>query len=280
MVLAAAAHNPNVSSRQIARETRLSKTSILRIFKKHKYHPYHVSLHQELHGDDFRNRVEFCRWALHQIKNNRRFIASVFFTDESTFTNRGPINLQNMHYWAPENPHWLREVDHQRPWSVNVWCGIVDRKIIGPYFIDGALNGQKYANFLDTTLPELLENVTLERRRGMWYQHDGCPAHFSRNAQEILNRDYHNRWIGRGGPVAWPARSPDLTCLDFYLWGKLKNICYERPPTTADDMRQRIIAACNQISTQELEAVEVSFSNRLHKCLEANGHQFEHLFSD
>ena len=26
-------------------------------------------------------------------------------------------------------------------------------------------------------------------------------------------------WIGSGGLIAWPLRSPDLTSLDFSLWG-------------------------------------------------------------
>jgi len=29
---------------------------------------------------------------------------------------------------------------------------------------------------------------------------------------------YPNRWIGRGEPQNWPARSPDLTPLEFFLW--------------------------------------------------------------
>jgi hypothetical protein len=35
------------------------------------------------------------------------------------------------------------------------------------------------------------------------------------------------RWIGRGGSITWPPRSPDLTPLDFFLWGYAKNIVYQ-----------------------------------------------------
>jgi hypothetical protein len=34
-----------------------------------------------------------------------------------------------------------------------------------------------------------------------------------------LDREMDGRWIGRGGPIAWPPRLPDLTPLDFFLWG-------------------------------------------------------------
>jgi hypothetical protein len=34
------------------------------------------------------------------------------------------------------------------------------------------------------------------------------------------------RWITRGGPNAWPPRSPDLTPLDFSCGGYVKNIIW------------------------------------------------------
>ena len=55
----------------------------------------------------------------------------------------------------------------------------------------------------------------------MWYQHDGLPAHFSIAARQVFNDKYLKRWIGRGGAVSWPPRSPDLTPLDFFLWGPI-----------------------------------------------------------
>jgi len=213
-VLAVVADNPQVSSRQIERDLGISQRSVLRILKRHKFHPYHICLHQELHGDDFENRVEFCQWALLQIQDN---FFNILFSDESTFTNHGQVNRHNIHYWALENPRWLREVEHQRQWSVNVWCGIHRNRIIGPYFIEGALNGPKYRNFLDQELPKLLEDIPIAERLNMWYQHDGCPSHYAAAARQILDRDYPDRWIGRRRPVNWPARSPDLTSRLFLM---------------------------------------------------------------
>ncbi|KAJ4432790.1 hypothetical protein ANN_21429 [Periplaneta americana] len=42
-----------------------------------------------------------------------------------------------------------------------------------------------------------------------------------------LNEQFSGHWIGRRGPVEWPARSPDLTPLDFFFWGYIKNLIYE-----------------------------------------------------
>ena len=78
------------------------------------------------------------------------------------------------------------------------------------------------------------------------------------------------------GPVPWPARSPDLTPLDFFLWGKLKDTVYKDIPTTPEDMQRRITAACAEIFTEILERVQQSLHSRLEACIEAGGAHFEH----
>jgi hypothetical protein len=49
----------------------------------------------------------------------------------------------------------------------------------------------------------------------MWYQHYDCPSLNAIVACFALHRVHSGRWIGRGGPRTWPARSPDLT--PFFL---------------------------------------------------------------
>lgn len=139
--------------------------------------------------------------------------------------------------------------DHQRLWSVNVWCGIIGGNLIEPYFIDGNLNGAKYRNFLEETLPGLLEDLTLDVRQTMWFQHDGCLVYYSVAAREVLNRAYSNRWIGRGGTINWPTRSPGLTSPDFFLWGYLKDTVYRETPTSCENMIERIKNACTKITS-------------------------------
>ncbi|CAH0559093.1 unnamed protein product [Brassicogethes aeneus] len=113
----------------------------------------------------------------------------------------------------------------------------------------------------------------------MWFHHDGCPAHYSATAREVLNRDINGRWIGRGGPVNWPARSPDLTSPDFFLWGYLKDKVFQQAPTTREYMIQRIRNACAEIFTGMLLSCvqSLNFEKRINKCLEVQGHNFKHL---
>ncbi|EFN72427.1 hypothetical protein EAG_03551, partial [Camponotus floridanus] len=100
-----------------------------------------------------------------------------------------------------------------------VWCGIVNGYIVGPYFFEENVTRHTFLELLRDHLPGLLEDVDLETRRRMWMQLDGAAPHYARIVRNYLNEQYPHRWIGRGGPIAWPARSPDLTSPDFFLWG-------------------------------------------------------------
>lgn len=276
-VLAYISVDPHLSIRDISRDLGLTHYCVYRILKDHKMHPYHVTLHQALNEQDFDHRLNFCYWLKGFLSEDATFLSKILWTDEATFTSNGNVNLHNMHYWSASNPHWLREVDYQNRWAVNVWCGILNKKIIGPFFFDGHLNGARYLEFLNTDLPLLLEEVSIADRLNMWYQHDGCPAHFAQNVRNYLDDAFPDKWIGRGSLFPWPARSPDLTCLDFYLWGKIKDLVFKTRPTTPEDMKERIRVAVRNISTAEIETVVQSTSERLDLCIRNDGKHFEHI---
>ena len=60
-----AALNPHASSRKMRKKGGISQRSVLRILHQHKFHSYRMSLHQDLYGNDFLKRVNFCNWMLH-----------------------------------------------------------------------------------------------------------------------------------------------------------------------------------------------------------------------
>nr|CAH7745094.1 unnamed protein product [Callosobruchus chinensis] len=51
-------------------------------------------------------------------------------------TNHGAVNQHNIQYSSIEKPLWLTEVEDQRPWMVNLWCGFIGDGLVGPYFIE------------------------------------------------------------------------------------------------------------------------------------------------
>ncbi|KAJ4433016.1 hypothetical protein ANN_15273 [Periplaneta americana] len=56
-----------------------------------------------------------------------------------------------------------------------------------------------------------------------------------------------SRRVVRNVPIAWPPRSPDLTPLDFFLWGYIKDKVYATPIRDLRDLRERIIEAIESI---------------------------------
>lgn len=97
-----------------------------------------------------------------------------------------------------------------------------------------------------------------------------------------LNMEYGDRWIGRGGPVNWPARSPDLTPLDFFLWGAVKQFVFKKTCDTEPEMRLRIEAAFNELKTDAsvLRRVRANMIKRCNKCLEQEGGHIEQHLSN
>ena len=93
----------------------------------------------------------------------------------------------------------------------------LDEYVIGPCFLSPNLTDDAFLNFLKHVLHGLLEDVPLPVRQNMWFQHDGAPPHFMRAVRGHLDRRFEQTRIGRGGPISWPARSPDLTPLDYFL---------------------------------------------------------------
>lgn len=269
--------DPHISVRKIKNEIGVSKSSVHRIIQKNKFHPYHIQLLQEIDETDKLNRRQFCEWINNQIEIQPTFSRFILFTDEATFHKNGYVNRHNFHYYDDSNPHFSRPVDHQHRWSLNVWAGILDKKIIGPYFFDRNITGEIYLHFLRNDLENYLDDLPLNTVRRIWFQQDGAPPHFSIQVRQYLNNRFPDRWIGRRGPINWPARSPDLTKLDFFLWGYIKDIVFQQPPTTIVNMKERIREAIEGVTESTLIRVDQSFRRRMTDCIRANGGHIENI---
>ena len=113
----------------------------------------------------------------------------------------------------------------------------------------------------------------------MYFQHDGAPPHYTRHVREYLNESFPNRWLGRGGPVAWPPRSPDLTPIGYYLWGHMKTLVYEARVESRAALRDLIFAAAEHIRNHpdNVDFATQSLLIRAENCIPTGGGHFEQL---
>ncbi|XP_045771282.1 uncharacterized protein LOC123871479 [Maniola jurtina] len=223
--------DPTRSTRSVGRELGVNHMRVWRILKDDGQHPFHYRRVQSLLPTDYEPRMVYSRWVLDKVEEDREFLSHVLFTDECSFVRTGVFNSHNEHVWSVINPHATKPSHFQHRWRINVWAGIIGDKIIGPCFLTQTMNGGNYLRFLREELSEELDELNLNLVRRLWFQHDGAPPHFSRPVRDYLNAEYGERWIGRGGPVNWPARSPDLTPLDFFLWGTVEQSVFKKPAT-------------------------------------------------
>lgn len=286
-VLGQTTTNPTTSLRKLSVATGLSYTSVRKVLKSNKFHPYKVQILHELNEDDFDRRVQFCEHLTALLHENCNLLKNICFSDECTFHLHGQVNKHNCRYWSDVNPHLFVEGESQWPEKINVWAGIFGDKIVGPLFIEGNINGENYLNMLqesvDPLITEIVENEVDEQgilfhdENLVHFQQDGAPPHYCGNVRRWLDEKFPNKWIGRRGPIEWPARSPDLTPLDFFLWGHLKSVVYKTQPVDVNELRNRIIEECRAIPREVFRNVRAEFENRLYYCLQKNGEHFENL---
>lgn len=270
--------DPTISTRTVARIMGISQWKVWSTVNKSRLHPFHYTTVQGLLPQDHPNRVEFCEFILDSDRQDPMFLKRILWTDECKFGRSGTTNYHNLHYWSQDNPHAKIQTRFQVEFNVNVWAGVIGNTLVGPYILPDRLNGENYLQFLINVLPILLDDVPLLFIIDMIFQHDGCPAHYHWRVREWLDANYPESWIGRGGPMMWPPRSPDLTPLDYYVWGTMKEYVYKVEINNRDQLLTRILEAAEIVRHQMSYDVTVKeLRRRSHLCIRERGSHFEHI---
>lgn len=94
-------------------------------------------------------------------------------------------------------------------------------------------------------------------------------------------RNIFNGLIANNSATPWPARSPDLTPCDFFLWEFVKDHVYAERVHSLEELQNRVRRACfcllALITPQMLRKVHLATVNRARHCIAQRGRHFEHL---
>ncbi|PSN42498.1 hypothetical protein C0J52_09799 [Blattella germanica] len=241
-VRVAIARTPKRSARRHAISLGLSNTSLRRI------------LHKDLHMHAYKIQI----------------------SDEAHFHLSGYVNKQNFRYWSQTNPYEMHEVPLHSV-KVTVWCAIASFGIIGPYFFEDdngrsvTVTSQRYVRMIEEFLsPQIANNPHINR--DTWFQQDGATSHTARCSMDAVRRLFPTHIVYRYGDIAWPARSPDLTACDFFLWGYLKSVVFRNPPPhNTEELKERIRHEIAEIPADMLRRVMGNIQLRLEECMQRNG---------
>lgn len=274
LVAAAFIENRQLSQRRAAVELGISRRSLGRIMDDLGLKPYRPRRLQALNGDDPDRRLQFCETFLAYVNEDPDVVNKIIWTDEAQFKLNGRVNRHNCVYWSDSNPHEILTSEVNSP-GVTVWAGICSTGLIGPFFFDGTVDSVKYLAMLqEQFLPAATNLIDVNN---FHFQQDGAPPHYGLNVRQWLDSTFPGRWLGRRGPIEWPARSPDLSPPDFFLWGVLKDRVFAQKPRTIASLKDTIRKECEKITPAICHKVTNSVVRRYDNCIQANGHQFEHL---
>jgi hypothetical protein len=128
------------------------------------------------------------------------------------------------------------------------------------------MTGHNYADFLQNGLPEQL-------RIARYSQQDLTPTHYTRLVMQHLSGTFPDPWICRGSTINWPPTSPDLTPLDFCLWGWLKSKTYGGKVNTQEELLYHIMDIIARIKQRQdvLRRATRHVLARVAKCIDVDG---------
>lgn len=274
LVAQSVVENPKLSTRRRSNELGISRRSLQRILHELKMKPYRPHLVYGLLEDDTDRRLQFCELFVNECHNNPEFMDLIIWSDEAQFKLSGGVNRHNCVYWDTVNPHNKLESQLNQP-GITVWAGISSSGIVGPEFFEGTVNGQNYLDRLQTAIiPNLRNRPDFDR---IFFMQDGAPPHFARAVRVYLDQCFPNRWIGRRGAIEYPPRSPDLTPMDFSVWGIIKDDVFSRRPRNIADLRQFITESFANLNRDLCSKICRSVASRCQECIDMNGEQFEHM---
>jgi hypothetical protein len=97
----------------------------------------------------------------------------------------------------------------------------------------------------DEVVPQLRTRANFAE---LYFQQDGA-THYALLVRNHLDSIFPLHWIGRRCSTDWPPRSTELTTMDFFFGGVVKNKLYERKLQRVDKIKKFITDAFMDIQT-------------------------------
>jgi len=90
---------------------------------------------------------------------------------------------------------------------------------------------------------------------------------------KVISRRFPERNGGKG--LVWHSKSPDLSVLDFFVWGRTNDDVYRAKPKTLSELEARIESSLTCIPAESCRRAFQSFESRLRIMAAGDGEQVE-----
>jgi len=126
--------------------------------------------------------------------------------------------------------------------------------------------------YVETLLPELVQDCRSVLPSSFIFQQDGAPAHPAKLAQD---------WIATNcsefsGTDKWPPNLPDLNPLDYHVWRAMleRYKLFQTKPENIDELKRVLQLIWDGTSCHVQDSINkaiLSFPKRLRACVKAGG---------
>ena len=146
--------------------------------------------------------------------------------------------------------------------------------------VSGTMNGARYYKLMRYRAIPQIKTLNNGSLAGQTWQQDGARPHWSQQNLTYLQGQFGINTLALGaarwGGGEWAPHSPDLSVLDFCIWGILKYHVFQHPmPTTKEALKEKIRRVWDTEITPEL--IQKAFKGFISRCrkvlLKNGGHQ-------
>ena len=149
-------------------------------------------------------RIPVNRWGTKLQSPLSFWTVTVFWL--GSFPLQQTVNRHSCCTWGREKPQEVWQHERVSP-QFNFWRTRRKLCIIGTCFLT------KQQSTVKVTVPCWKTKLTFIDTNV--FQQDCAPCHCALNVRRLFNDVFTDKWIAIGGPIAWPARSPNLTPLAY-----------------------------------------------------------------
>ena len=263
--------------------TGISRASAQRILKRDlELKPLRKLKAQRVKPINQAKRLEICRRWDEQIRTGELDLRKIYFTDEKLFRiGACPGGNNNLVVYVRKdlkkdqlpNDLILREDGTwQGGVSVMVALGMCYEGKGALRFVPAGakINSKEYL--------EIAKNTYLRDCRRYYgfppdciFQQDGASSHTANVVQEFCREKFRRFW----GKDDWPATSPDLNVLDYFVWGYIQAQLDKRKPRCEDTLMLAIIQSVEEMPLEMVQKAILGLAKRVKLCIQADGGVFK-----
>jgi hypothetical protein len=258
---------PNISVRQLSSTIRnekyffaCGKTKVEDYFKETEIRSIQAIKRPNLTPDHIERRKRF---AENMLSDMRIFLPWVF-TDECKIELNPVRQTVRIVPGLSKKDGAFQEVDGHSI-SVMIWASVA-HNFRGPIeAVNGTMNAIQYQEIVDRS--GVIKEMNQRHGENGWiFQEDNASPHRAKTTRAFLS----SKCLCLSDPMAWPAKSPDLNCIEP-LWYILKYRIDRRNIRTQAELLQRVKEAWESISQDDINRCVDRFPNLLRAVIANQG---------